>query len=54
VITNDQQTMQESVINGVVDVRDVSILSTGTVLIQGPNPCRILASGQVRIDGGSS
>jgi hypothetical protein len=39
------------VINGIVDVRDVAILSTGTVLIQGPNPCRILASGTVRIDG---
>lgn len=51
IIHNAQNTATEAVINGLIDVRNVAILATGTVVVIGPNPCRILASGAVRIEG---
>jgi hypothetical protein len=50
-ITSADQTLTESVINGVVDVRNFTIKPNGRLTIQGPNPCKILASGVVTING---
>jgi hypothetical protein len=50
-ITNVDQSNTESVINGVVDVRNFTIKPNGKLTIQGPNPCKILASGTVTING---
>jgi hypothetical protein len=38
-------------VNGVVDVRNFIIQAGGEVRVQGPNPMRINATGDVRIDG---
>ena len=38
-------------VNGVVDVRNLVIQAGGEVRVQGPNPMRINATGDVRIDG---
>lgn len=51
IITNTQQTAQQAVINGQVDVRNFTVKANGTLILQGPNPCRIQASGAVQIDG---
>ena len=51
VITNEQQTAQETVINGIVDLRNLTITASGQLLITGPNPCTILVSGNAQIDG---
>ncbi len=45
------QTTTQSVINGVVDVRDLFLPGTSSIIIQGPNVCTILATGSVTIDG---
>jgi hypothetical protein len=37
--------------NGVVDVRNLVIEAGGEIRVQGPNPMRINATGEVRIDG---
>ena len=37
--------------NGVVDVRHLTIEAGGEIRVQGPNPMRINATGEVRIDG---
>jgi hypothetical protein len=50
-ITNTTQTATESVINGLVDVRNFTIKPNGKLTIQGPNPCKILCSGTVTING---
>jgi hypothetical protein len=51
VITNLQQTAQETVINGRVDIRNLIVTASGSLIIQGPNSCTILVSGSVQIDG---
>ncbi len=51
VITNAQQTAQAIVIGGRVDVRNLTIKANGTLIVQGPHPCRILVAGSARIDG---
>jgi hypothetical protein len=38
-------------VNGVVDVRNLTVERGGEIRVQGPNPMRINASGEVRIDG---
>lgn len=51
IIQNDSQTVQQTVINGIVDVRNLTVTASGTLKIVGPNPCKILVSGLARIDG---
>ncbi|MFN0008559.1 MAG: hypothetical protein ACKVXR_11705 [Planctomycetota bacterium] len=51
VITNQQQTAQQTVINGVVDLRNLLVTASGQLLILGPNRCTILVSGNAQIDG---
>jgi len=41
----------QSVINGVIDVRNLVIPDGAELIVQGPNPCTILASGTVTIAG---
>jgi hypothetical protein len=50
-ITDATQQHTESVLSGVVDVRNFTIWPNGKLIVQGPNPCKILASGSVRIYG---
>ena len=47
-------TFTQTVINGIVDVRDFRIKSGSTVVVLGPNPLTILASGEVVIEGSLS
>ncbi len=49
VITNETQTATETVLNGNVYVRDLTVL--GTLRIVGPNGCRIVATGDVLVEG---
>jgi hypothetical protein len=51
VITNVTQTATENVVNGLVQVRDFTIKPNGKLIVQGPNACRILATGTVVING---
>lgn len=51
VITNDSQTLMETVIGGRVDVRNMTITADGVLEIRGPNPCVVQATGSIRIDG---
>jgi hypothetical protein len=51
VIQNDTQSATETVVNGRVDVRNLHITRSGTLKIQGPNPCTILVSGSALIEG---
>ncbi len=44
-------TSSQTAVNGVVDVHDLVIQAGGKIRVQGPNPMRISATGQVRIDG---
>ncbi|TDJ76380.1 MAG: hypothetical protein E2O39_03215 [Planctomycetota bacterium] len=44
-------TTTQNVVNGVVDVRDLFIPASSALIIIGPNPCTILASGRVEIRG---
>jgi hypothetical protein len=48
---NFQATTIQAVINGVVDVRNMDVPADAVLVIQGPNPCTILASGTVSIEG---
>jgi len=48
---NFQATTIQAVINGVIDVRDMHVPASAVLVIQGPNPCTILASGTVLIEG---
>ncbi len=41
----------QNVIGGVVDIRNFTVTSSGTLLISGPNPCQILVSGHATING---
>jgi hypothetical protein len=50
-ITNANQTATQAVVNGVVNVRNFTIFQGSSVTAIGPNPLRILASGNVVIDG---
>jgi hypothetical protein len=50
-ITNSPPTKTEAVLNGIVDVRNFTIWPNGKLVVQGPNPCKILASGVVNIYG---
>jgi len=45
------QVTQQVAVNGVLDVRDLFIPAGSTLLVQGPNPARILATGNVIVDG---
>ena len=51
VITNEAQTAQQTVINGVVDVRNLLVTGSGQLLISGPNRATILVAGNAQIDG---
>jgi hypothetical protein len=51
VIVNEQQTVMETVIGGRVDVRNLTVRGNGVIQIQGPNPCVIVATGTITIDG---
>ena len=48
---NGVPTTTQTCVNGVVDVRNLHIEEGGEVRVQGPNPMRINATGEVRIDG---
>ncbi|HEX6885448.1 MAG TPA: hypothetical protein VF530_18880 [Planctomycetota bacterium] len=48
---NGIPTTTQNAVNGVVDVRNLVIESGGEVRVQGPNPLRINATGEVRILG---
>jgi len=50
-ITNANQTATQAVVNGVVNVRNFTINQGSSVTAIGPNPLRILASGNVVING---
>jgi len=41
----------QSVVNGLIDVRDIRIFPGAQVVFQGPNPVNVLASGSVIIEG---
>ncbi|MEM1452890.1 MAG: hypothetical protein AAF957_20125 [Planctomycetota bacterium] len=41
----------QPVFNGVIDIDDLFIEPSGTLVITGPNPCTILATGNVMIEG---
>ena len=45
------QVTQQVAVNGLLDVRDLVIPEASTLLIQGPNPARILATGNVIVNG---
>lgn len=51
IINNDNQTAQETVVNGRVDIHDLHVTASGTLVIQGPNPCTILVAGSALIEG---
>ncbi len=44
-------TTTQLVINGLVDIRDLFVPASSSLIIQGPNVCTILATGQVKVDG---
>lgn len=48
---NGDPTSTQTVVNGVVDVKDLLIANGATLIVQGPNPLTILASGNVTING---
>jgi hypothetical protein len=48
---NGVPTTQITAVNGVVDVRNLVIQQGGEIRVQGPNPLRINATGEVRIEG---
>ena len=48
---NGVPTTTQTALNGVVDVRNLHIQEGGEIRVQGPNPMRINATGDVRIDG---
>jgi hypothetical protein len=50
-ITNEDQTASEPVVNGQVDVKDLIVEANAILEIKGPNPCVIRASGRVDIQG---
>ena len=51
VIQNEAQTATQTIVNGQVDVRNLTIDQGGILEIRGPNPCVIRASGDVIING---
>jgi len=51
VIINQQQDFTQTVVNGVVDIRNLLITESGILKIQGPNPCKILVAGSAQING---
>ncbi len=48
---NGIPTTTQNAVNGVLDLRNLTIERGGEVRVQGPNPMRINATGEVRIDG---
>ncbi|MEM6675506.1 MAG: hypothetical protein AAF726_21835, partial [Planctomycetota bacterium] len=44
-------TMTQPIVNGVIQVDDLLVEAGGLLLIVGPNPCTILATGDVTIEG---
>ncbi|MEM6675957.1 MAG: hypothetical protein AAF726_24120 [Planctomycetota bacterium] len=44
-------TTTQTVVNGVVQIDDLIVEAGGRLLLRGPNPCTIIATGDVRIDG---
>lgn len=48
---NGVPTTTQNVANGIVDVRNLTIQAGGEIRVQGPNPMRIRATGEVRIEG---
>jgi len=48
---NGVPTTTQTALNGVVDLRNLHIQEGGEIRVQGPNPMRINATGDVRIDG---
>ena len=51
VIINQQQDFTQTVVNGVVDIRNLLITESGILKITGPNPCKILVAGSATING---
>lgn len=51
VITDESQTRQETVIRGRVDVRDMTVYQNGILLVEGPSPLFVTATGTIRIEG---
>lgn len=49
-ISNAQQSATQTIVNGRVDVRSLWVRPGATLVIQGPNPCRILCSGTIPQD----
>ncbi|MFO1010018.1 MAG: hypothetical protein U1F29_08150 [Planctomycetota bacterium] len=47
VITDVTQTSTQTVVGGLVDVRSLWVTPTGVLIIEGPNPCTIRASGAI-------
>jgi hypothetical protein len=44
-------TTTQNAVNGVLDVRNLTVERLGEIRVQGPNPMRINATGEVRIEG---
>ncbi len=51
VIINQAQDATQTVVNGVVDIRNLLVTESGVLKIQGPNVCRILVAGNAQING---
>lgn len=51
VITSSDSQLQQAVVNGRIDVRNLTINPGARLLLQGQSPCRILASGSITING---
>lgn len=48
---NGVPTTTQTVVNGVLDIRNLVVPATSVLIFRGPNPATILASGTVTIDG---
>ncbi len=51
VVSNDIQTLSQTIVNGRMDVRNFTVDPGATLRLSGPNPMFINATGTVRIDG---
>jgi hypothetical protein len=51
VIVNETQTMTETVVRGRVDVRNMTVYENGVLVVEGPSPLFVTATGTIRIDG---
>ncbi len=50
-VQDSNQSLQQTIINGRLDVRNFTVEAGGKLQLQGPNPMVINATGDVRIDG---